>query len=74
MNACALSGATERSPMMDRPLMPRCFRYGAMKEAFPVWHETAMRFESYVAAAGDGKALPGWTDRVAKDLFKRRDR
>jgi hypothetical protein len=30
-----------------------------MKEAFPVWHETTMRFESYVAAAGDGKALPG---------------
>ena len=44
---------------------PRWFRYGALKGACSVWHETAMGFECGVAAVGGVKARFGRTDLVA---------
>ena len=42
----------KRSAGARRRAWLRWFRYGAMKEASPVWHETAMRFDSIVTVPG----------------------
>jgi hypothetical protein len=45
-------GHMKRSAGAQDAAWPWWFRYGAMKEASPGWHETAMRFESVVVVGG----------------------
>jgi hypothetical protein len=55
-----------RAPGWAAVVGARCFRYGALKEAFSVWHERAMRFECAVVTIRVVEAWFGRKNGAAK--------